>query len=98
MKASTIVVAVLLTILGAAAASAQTSPSAGAQQPAPPPAPPFGPPITVEQAQKAAEAAMAKAKEIGVPNAVAVVSALQITARVRLDCSRLVCPDRQAMM
>jgi uncharacterized protein GlcG (DUF336 family) len=73
MKASTIVVAVLLTILGAAAASAQTSPSAGAQQPAPPPAPPFGPPITVEQAQKAAEAAMAKAKEIGVPNAVAVV-------------------------
>jgi glc operon protein GlcG len=73
MKASTIVVAVLLTILGAVAAAAQTSPSAGAQQPAPPPAPPFGWPITVEQAQKAAEAAMAKAKEIGVPNAVAVV-------------------------
>ena len=32
------------------------------------------------------------------PNAVAVVSALQITARVRLDCSRLVCPARHAMM
>ena len=73
MKASTIVVAVLLTILGAVAAAAQTSPSAGAQQPAPPPAPPFGWPITVEQAQKVAEAAMAKAKGIGVPNAVAVV-------------------------
>jgi glc operon protein GlcG len=73
MKASTIVVAVLLTILGAVAAAAQPSPSAGAQQPAPPPAPPFGWPITVEQAQKVAEAAMAKAKEIGVPNAVAVV-------------------------
>jgi glc operon protein GlcG len=73
MKASTLVVAVLLTILGAVAAAAQPSPSAGAQQPAPPPAPPFGWPITVEQAQKVAEAAMAKAKEIGVPNAVAVV-------------------------
>jgi hypothetical protein len=32
------------------------------------------------------------------PNAVAVVSALKITARVRLDCSRLVCPARHAMM
>ena len=32
------------------------------------------------------------------PNAVAVVSALQITARVRLDCNRLVCPARHAMM
>jgi glc operon protein GlcG len=43
------------------------------QQPAPPPAPPFGFPITFEQAQQAAQAAMAKAHEIGVPNAVAVV-------------------------
>jgi hypothetical protein len=32
------------------------------------------------------------------PNAVAVVSALQITARVRLDCSRFLRPDRQAIM
>jgi uncharacterized protein (DUF2147 family) len=32
------------------------------------------------------------------PNAVAVVSALKNTARVRLDCSRSVCPPRQAMM
>ncbi len=32
------------------------------------------------------------------PKAVAVVSALQITARVRLDCNRSVCPERQAMM
>src|SRR6476659_8045041 len=32
------------------------------------------------------------------PNAAAVVSALQITARVRLDCNRLVCPARHAMM
>jgi uncharacterized protein GlcG (DUF336 family) len=34
---------------------------------------PFGMPISYEQAVKAAEAAMAKAKAIGVPNAVAVV-------------------------
>jgi glc operon protein GlcG len=55
-------------------AVAQTPPGpTGTQQPAPPPAPPFGMPITVEQAQKAAEAAIAKAREIGVPNAVAVV-------------------------
>ena len=32
------------------------------------------------------------------PKAVAVVSALQITARVSADCNRLVCPDRHAMM
>lgn len=74
MKAGTIIVAILLTISGAAGVSAQTPPpAANAQQPGPPPAPPFGWPITVEQAQKAAEAAMAKAREIGVPNAVAVV-------------------------
>jgi glc operon protein GlcG len=54
-------------------ASAQTAAPAAAQQPAPPSAPPFGWPITVEQAQKVAEAAIAKAREIGVPNAVAVV-------------------------
>jgi glc operon protein GlcG len=74
MKARTLVVAMLLTILGTAGVSAQTAqPAAGAQQPAPPPAPPFGWPITIEQAQQVAEAAMAKAREIGVPNAVAVV-------------------------
>jgi glc operon protein GlcG len=74
MKARTIIAAILLTILGATGVSAQTAqPAACAQQPAPPPAPPFGSPITIEQAQKAAEAAMAKAQEIGVPNAVAVV-------------------------
>src|ERR1700722_13386766 len=32
------------------------------------------------------------------PNAVAVVSALQMTARVRLDCNGFACPARQAMM
>src|SRR5437764_15460259 len=32
------------------------------------------------------------------PNAVAVVSALKITARVRLDCSSAVFPRRHAMM
>ena len=32
------------------------------------------------------------------PNAVAVVSALKNTARVRVDCSRLVRPAHQAMM
>ena len=32
------------------------------------------------------------------PNAVAVVSALKNTARVRLVCRRWVCPARQAMM
>lgn len=42
-------------------------------QPAPPPAPPFGTPITYAQAKLAAEAAMAKAATIKVPNSVAVV-------------------------
>jgi len=32
------------------------------------------------------------------PNAVAVVNALKITARVRLDCRRSVWPTRHAMM
>ena len=32
------------------------------------------------------------------PNAVAVVQALNVTARVSTDCNRLVCPSRQAMM
>ena len=32
------------------------------------------------------------------PNAVAVVSALKKIARVRLDCSRLVRPERHATM
>jgi len=32
------------------------------------------------------------------PNAVAVVAALNITARVSTDWSRLVCPSRHAMM
>lgn len=41
--------------------------------PAPPAAPPFGTPITYAQAKRAAEAAMAKAAEIRVPNSVAVV-------------------------
>lgn len=44
-----------------------------AQQPAPPPAPPYGVPVTLDQAIKAAAAAMAKAQGIAVPNAVAVV-------------------------
>ena len=74
MKASTAIAAILLTTAGSVGVSAQANPPAATdQQPAPPPAPPFGWPITVEQAQKAAEAAMAKAREIGVPNAVAVV-------------------------
>jgi glc operon protein GlcG len=46
---------------------------AASMQPAPPPAAPFGMPITYEQAITAAEAAMAMAKTIGVPNAVAIV-------------------------
>jgi glc operon protein GlcG len=46
---------------------------ASAQQPAPPVAPPFGTPITYEQARKAAEAAMATAQTIKVPNAIAIV-------------------------
>jgi glc operon protein GlcG len=74
MKARSIIVAILLVSAAAPAAVAQTPQRpAASQQPAPPPAPPFGMPITVEQAQTAAEAAMAKAREIGVPNAVAVV-------------------------
>jgi glc operon protein GlcG len=58
-----------LMMLCCVAAQAQQPPTAAAR-PAPPPAPPFGLPITYEQA---AEAAMAKAKAIGIPNAVAVV-------------------------
>jgi glc operon protein GlcG len=74
MKASMVVAAILFTIAGATGAVAQApQPTVNTQQPAPPPAPPFGTPITFELAQKAAEAAMAKAREIGVPNAVAVV-------------------------
>ena len=42
-------------------------------QPAPPPAAPYGSPISLDQAIKAATAAMAKAGDIQVPNAVAVV-------------------------
>jgi glc operon protein GlcG len=61
-----------LMMLCCVAAQAQQPPTAAAR-PAPPPAPPFGLPITYEQAVKAAEAAMAKAKAIGIPNAVAVV-------------------------
>ncbi len=41
--------------------------------PAPPPAPPFGTPITYAQAKRAAEAAMAKAADIKIPNSIAVV-------------------------
>jgi glc operon protein GlcG len=67
MKPSTIAVAIFAAIAAAGNAFAQTP------QPAPPPAPPFGAPITMEQAKKAAEAAIAKAREIAVPNAVAVV-------------------------
>ena len=37
-------------------------------------------------------------ENIRLPNAVAVVSALKITARVRLVCNRCVTPSRQAMM
>jgi glc operon protein GlcG len=74
MKPNMVITGVFLMIAGSVAALAQAPQQpAVAQQPAPPPAPPFGPPITMEQAQKAAEAALAKAREIGVPNAVAVV-------------------------
>jgi glc operon protein GlcG len=74
MKPNTLITGVFLVIAGSVAAFAQAPQQpAVAQQPAPPPAPAFGPPITMEQAQKAAEAALAKAREIGVPNAVAVV-------------------------
>jgi glc operon protein GlcG len=74
MKARSILVAILLVSAAAPLDVAQSQQrSAASQQPAPPPAPPFGMPITVEQAQKVAEAAIAKARELGVPNAVAVV-------------------------
>jgi len=52
---------------------AATPAQAQQQQPAPPPAPPFGAPISYAQAQRAAQAAMAKAAEIRVPNSIAVV-------------------------
>jgi glc operon protein GlcG len=69
MRRSTIALTIVAAIATAGNAFAQTP------QPAPPPAPPFGLPITMEQAKRAAEAAIAKAREIGVPNAVAVVEA-----------------------
>ena len=74
MPARTAAVMFCLVMLCAPGAQAQQlpMPPTGAQ-PEPPPAPPFGMPISYEQAVKAAEAAMAKAKAIGVPNAVAVV-------------------------
>jgi glc operon protein GlcG len=73
MKTRAIITAILIAT-GATGALAQAPQNPAArQQPAPPPAPPFGMPITIEQAQKATEAAIAKAKEIGVPNAIAVV-------------------------
>jgi glc operon protein GlcG len=74
MPTRTAAVMFCLVALCACGAQAQQvpSPPAGAQ-PAPPPAPPFGMPISYEQAVKAADAGMAKAKAIGVPNAVAVV-------------------------
>ena len=74
MPAKTAAVIFCLVVLCTPGAQAQQvpTPPTGAQ-PGPPPAPPFGMPISYEQAVKAAEAAMAKAKAIGVPNAVAVV-------------------------
>ncbi|MDH7799456.1 MULTISPECIES: heme-binding protein [unclassified Beijerinckia] len=54
-------------------AVAQQAGAPATSQPSPPPAPPFGAPVTLDQAIKAATAAMAKAKDINVPNAVAVV-------------------------
>jgi glc operon protein GlcG len=59
----------------AAASLALVGSLAAAQpaQPAPPPAPPFGMPIAASLAQRAATAALAKAAEIGVTYAVAVV-------------------------
>jgi glc operon protein GlcG len=70
MPARTAAVLLCLVAFCAPAAQAQQlpTPPAGAQ-----PAPPFGMPISYEQAVRAAEAAMAKAKAIGVPNALAVV-------------------------
>jgi uncharacterized protein GlcG (DUF336 family) len=59
--------ALVLSLFAATAAYAQQ------QQPAPPPAPAFGTPITYAQAQRAAQAAMARAAEIKVPNSIAVV-------------------------
>jgi glc operon protein GlcG len=66
MPARTALAVLFFLALSAVGAQAQ-------QQPAPPPAAPFGMPITYEQAVTAAVAAMAKAKAIGVPNAVAIV-------------------------
>ena len=68
MPARTAAVMFCLVMLCAPGAQAQQlpMPPTGAQ-PGPPPAPPFGMPISYEQAVKAAEAAMAKAKAIGVP-------------------------------
>jgi hypothetical protein len=47
--------------------------AAHAQTPGPPPAAPIGAPITLEQAVKAADAAMAEAARINIPMAIAIV-------------------------
>ena len=74
MKVNTAVAAILLTTAAVTEVVAQTpQPTTGSQQPAPPPAAPFGTPIAAELAQRIADAATAKAREIGVPSAVAVV-------------------------
>src|SRR5579859_2439628 len=74
MKVNTAVAAILLTTAAVTGVVAQTpQPTMGSQQPAPPPAAPFGTPIAAELAQRIADAATAKAREIGVPSAVAVV-------------------------
>ncbi len=44
-----------------------------AQQPAPPPLPDYGPTITLEQAMRAADAALAQARKLSVLEAIAVV-------------------------
>jgi len=73
MRTSLLVAVTSLALLVGAAAEAQPTAPAGAPQAAPPPPPPYGMPISLAEAKKAADAAIAEAGKTGFPSAVAVV-------------------------
>ena len=65
-----------------------------AQQPAPPPLPEYGPTITLEQAMKAANAALAEAKKLNVLEAITVVdNAGRLVYFIKMDDLRQIGVD-----
>lgn len=62
-----------------------------AQQPAPPPLPDYGPNITLEQAMKAGQAALAEAKKMNLNEGIAVVdTAGRLVYFIKMDNSRAI--------